>query len=189
MSTKKRILFDMDGILVNLLHHWLKVYNEENDDDLRMKDIKTWAMHHHTKPDSNIYDIPRRPGFFENAPPMPGAIAAYRAIKKHGHEVLICSSPYLSSHYLSAAEKHKWCARYLNTNIGDVMLTHHKDWVNCDVIIDDKPETILEFAEQGKEVITIAYPYNHSVEEHCALRAQNMLKPQEAWEEITEYLT
>ena len=58
-----------------------------------------------------------------------------------------------------------------------------------DTIIDDKPETIEQFATLGKEVITIAYPYNAPQAELCALRAQNMMKSQDAWEEITEYLT
>ncbi len=189
MSEKKRILWDMDAILVNLLKHWLDTYNEENDDDVRMRDIMTWEMHDHVKIGKAIYRIPARPGFFDSAPPMPGAIGAFKAAQKHGHENLICSSPYYNAD--SARAKHAWCQRYLGTKASDLTLTHKKDWMAgaVDTIIDDKPSTIEQFAALGKEVITIAYPYNLPQADLCALRAQNMVKSQEAWEEITEYLT
>lgn len=189
MSEKKRILWDMDGILVNLLRHWLDTYNYQHDDDVRMRDITTWNMHEHVKIGKAIYKIPAQPGFFDSAPPMPGAIGAFKAAQKHGHENLICSSPYYNPD--SARAKHSWCQRYLDVKAKDVTLTHKKAWLapSVDMIIDDKPETIEQFAALGKEVITIAYPYNQSVEHLCTLRAQNMIKSQAAWEEITEYLT
>ena len=189
MIKKKRILWDMDGILVNLLKHWLDVYNERHDDDVRMRDITSWAMHSHVKIGVGIYKIPAEKGFFDSAPPMPGAIGAFKASQKHGHENLICSSPYYNPD--SARAKHAWCQRYLGVKASDVTLTHKKDWLAgaVDTIIDDKPETIEQFAALGKEVITIAYPYNRPQEKLCALRAQNMMKPQDAWEQITEYLT
>ena len=189
MSKKKRILWDMDAILVNTLKGWLGIYNEENDDDVRIKEITTWEMHSHVKIGYGIYKIPARKGFFTNLSPMPGAIGAFRASQKHGHENLICSSPYYNPE--SASEKHAWCKRYLGTKACDLTLTHKKDWMAgaVDTIIDDKPETIEQFATLGKEVINIAYPYNAPQAELCALRAQNMMKSQDAWEEITEYLT
>lgn len=189
MTDKKRILFDMDAILVNTLAGWLKVYNDENDDDVRPRDITTWEIHPHVKIGKAIYRIPARTGFFDTLAPMPGAVGAFRAIRKHGHEVLICSSPYYNAD--SARAKHAWCQRYLNTKACDLTLTHKKEWMAgaVDTIIDDKPETIEQFAALGKEVITIAYPYNAPQADLCSLRAQNMMKSQDAWEEITEFLT
>jgi len=189
MSEKKRILWDMDGILVNLLKHWLDVYNSEHNDDVRMKDVTTWEMHDHVKIGKAIYSIPARAGFFDSAPPMAGAIGAFNASQKYGHENLICSSPYYNPD--SARAKHSWCQRYLNTKAKDLTLTHKKDWLapSVDMIIDDKPETIQQFHALGKEVVTIAYPYNEPQADLCTLRAQNMIKSQDAWEEITEFLT
>lgn len=184
----KRILVDMDGILANLLGQWLATYNAEYGDDVRPRDVYSWEMHHHVKCGKAIYQIPSRPGYFDKTPPMPGAIGGFRALQKAGHEVVVCSSPYNDD---SARAKQAWCARYLKTRWSDVTLTHKKDWFGlaADVIIDDKPSTIKEFYDLGKEVITIAYPYNKRVEKYCHLRAQNMEKSQDAWEEIVEYLT
>lgn len=186
MSKKKRILVDMDGILTNLLKQWLGTYNSENDDDVRMRDITTWSMHEHVKIGTDIYKIPGRKGYFDDTPPMAGAIGGFKALVKHGHDVIVCSSPYNAD---SCRAKQEWCARYLGTSWADVTLTHKKHWMNADVIIDDKPETITQFHEMGREVVTIAYPYNEVVKDQCALRAQNMMKSQDAWEEIVEFLT
>ena len=189
MSEKKRILWDMDGILVNMLQHWLDIYNHEMDDDVRMRDITTWEMHSHVKIGYGIYKIPSREGFFDNAPPMHGAVEAFKASQKHGNENVVCSSPYSNAD--SARAKHAWCKRYLGLKTKDVTLTHKKSWMapSVDMIIDDKPETIEQFHALGKEVVTIAYPYNAPQADLCVLRAQNMMKPREAWGEIEEYLT
>jgi len=188
--SRKKILVDMDGILANLLKQWLEDYNREYEDNLRMQDITTWDMHEHVKPEvgRDVYKIPNRLGYFDKTPPIPGAVAGFRALQRAGHEVVVCSSPYNDD---SARAKQAWCARYLNTRWRDVTLTHKKSWFGlaADVIIDDKPSTIKEFHDLGKEVITIAYPYNKSVEQYCALRAQNMMKPQDAWEQIVDHLT
>jgi 5'(3')-deoxyribonucleotidase len=182
---KKRILVDLDGIMTNLLGQWLDTYNQENDDDVRPEDITTWDMHEHVKIGKGIYKIPARPGYFDKTPPLPGAVGGFLALKKAGHDVLVCSSPYNAD---SARAKHDWCMRFLNTRTSEVTLTHKKSWIDCDVIIDDKPSTIVEFAKLGREVITIAYPYNESVAHHCALRADCYKNTNYAWEEIVNHL-
>jgi hypothetical protein len=70
-----------------------------------------------------------------------------------------------------------------------VTLTHKKDWLapSVDAIIDDKPATIEQFANAGKEVVTIAYPYNAEVAQVCALRAESFQDTEAAWAEIVEY--
>jgi 5'-nucleotidase len=185
---KKRILCDMDGILTDLLGQWLGTYNKENNDDVRPEQITTWGMHEHVRIGKQIYRIPGRPGYFDKTPPLAGAIAGFQALQRAGHEVVVCSSPYNAD---SARAKQEWCARHLKTRWRDVTLTHKKSWFGlaADVIIDDKPDTIREFAELGKEVITIAYPYNEDVAEHCTLRAQSHSDTFSAWAEIVEHLT
>lgn len=184
---KKRILVDMDGILTNLLGQWLATYNKENEDDVQPKDVTTWDMHEHVKIGKAVYRIPSRPGYFDKTPPLPGAIGGFLALQKAGHDVVVCSSPYNAD---SCRAKQEWCARYLKTRWRDVTLTHKKDWFGlaADVIIDDKPTTIEKFANLGKQVITIAYPYNACVESLCDLRAQSFLDTTSAWEEIVEHL-
>jgi 5'(3')-deoxyribonucleotidase len=143
-------------------------------------------MHEHVKIGKAIYKIPGRLGYFDKTPPMDGAIEGFKALQRHGHEVLVCSSPYNPD---SARAKQEWCARYLGTRWSDVTLTHKKHWMNADVIIDDKPETIVEFSKLGRAVVTIAYPYNECVTSHCNLRALDMNHSGDAWTEIVEYLT
>lgn len=183
---KKKILVDMDGILSNLLQKWLDDYNSEHSDQVSVSDILTWETSDHTKIGKRMYAIPGRHRYFDDLDPIPGAIEGFTALKRAGHEVLICSSPY---NPCSARAKYEWCKRHLGAATREVMLTHKKDWLaaHVDAIIDDKPSTIEAFHAAGKEAVTIAYPYNAAVADKCALRAEGHQDFREAWEQIVAY--
>jgi 5'(3')-deoxyribonucleotidase len=48
---KKRIAFDQDQVLADLLTEWVSRYNTEYNDNLRPEDIKNWNWHNLVKPE------------------------------------------------------------------------------------------------------------------------------------------
>jgi 5'(3')-deoxyribonucleotidase len=183
---RKRILVDMDGILTDLLGKWLATYNEEHDDNVTAADITTWNTHEHVKIGKAMYRIPSRPNYFDNIAPIKGAIEGFKELQ-YEHELLVCSSPYNAC---SARAKYAWCKKHLGLAPRDVTLTHKKTWLaaSVDVIIDDKPDTIRAFHAAGKQAVTIAYPYNESVSDLCALRADGYQDTEAAWAQVVDFL-
>lgn len=186
--TKKRILVDMDQILVNLNDTWLKVHNEENDESVTIEDITTWEMENHVNTGKGIYKIIERPGFFDDLPPLPGAVEGFKALRNSGHEVVVCTSPASDD---SARAKYAWCKRHLGLDRRDVFIMHKKYWLagTCDVLIDDKPDNILRWSRAGKVAMSIAYPYNEDVAEYCSVYAEGYKDTEAAWKELVKALT
>ncbi len=78
-------------------------------------------------------------GFFENLPPIDGAIDALQTLLNAGKDVRICTAP-ISEYRHCVAEKFAWVEKHLGSEWTQrIILTKDKTWVRGDVIIDDKP--------------------------------------------------
>lgn len=138
------ILFDMDGVVVNIMENWLQEYNSETGDDLTVDRITAWETHTFAKEGTRIYDHMWREGFFNDAPPYPGALSGVKKIWDYGHEVYFASTPVAS--LWCAREKWNWVERTF-PEIGrrNVILTWNKGMLRGDILVDDKPENLYEF--------------------------------------------
>lgn len=114
---KKRLLIDMDGVLVDF------------ESGIKQQTPETLALF------EGCYD--EIPGIFNYMTPMPKALESYRQLAEW-FDVYICSTaPWNNDSAWSA--KNLWVRKYL----GDVahkrlILTHHKNLVIGDYIIDDR---------------------------------------------------
>jgi len=187
-----RILIDMDGITADLLKKWLHTYNEEWSDTVTKADIKTWAMHKAVKAKCGtaIYKMIERPGFFDWVEPLPGAVEAVKRLQEH-HEVRIASAPAGPD---SARAKLSWCEDVLGIPRREVILTHEKDWIEADLLIDDKPGAIRAWRNAGQRcgnrpyAATIAYPYNRDIADLVDCDAQDYTDTTTAWAEIVAWV-
>jgi 5'-nucleotidase len=160
----KTILCDMDGILVDLSRYWLKEIEKEHGVSVTQAQIDRWDMHKcgdlQKLGAGIVYSYLQRPGFFLNAPALPGALESLKVIKDMGHDVVIVSTP---SGPISAKEKLEWLATHVPwLKPQDIMLASRKTLVNGDFLIDDHPTTLMEWGKlhPNSWALGIRYPYN-----------------------------
>ncbi len=182
-----RVLIDMDEITVDLINEWLRAYNQEWSDNVKRADITDWDFHKFVKPacGKKVYDILKRPGFFDYLPPHAGAVDAITELVEHGHDVRFATAPPSSD---AARGKIEWVMRefkHLDFGISHVLQLHDKSWLNADVLIDDKPQTIKEWANKpGCTIMTIAHPHNKDCKDIADVYAQSYKDTKKAWKTI-----
>jgi 5'(3')-deoxyribonucleotidase len=159
-----KILVDLDGICADMTKKLLSIYNAEWDDTLKYEDITSYNFGGIVKPEAKdaVHEIYRRPGFYKDLEPIPGAIETIARWKEEGHRPLFCSSPPSST---GAAEKYDWVLEkfgFAGFSRKDVILANQKDWVKADALVDDCPKNarLYRQAWPGAFITTIGQPYN-----------------------------
>lgn len=181
-----RILLDMDGITADFFGPLLEEYHRRTGECVPISQITEWDMGKNVSHPDTIFQIFHEHGFFENLPPVSGAIEAIKRFLDLGHEVVIVSAP-CTPH--SAAEKIRWCAKHLPfMDPKNLILCHHKYkyTISGDVIVDDNAETASKYVQknQNSVALTLAYPYNKVHPDPYTLRAEG--SQEECWKQIAE---
>lgn len=137
------ILVDMDGTLADLEGRFLEQY--------RALFPKNPALDPETLPwnvpailpeadRGAFWNILSKEGFFAGLDPLPGAIEAFHAMRAEGHDVVVCTSPLISSRWCESEKRH-WVEERLGREFTrDMVIAHDKTLVIGDVLIDDRPE-------------------------------------------------
>lgn len=159
-----KILVDMDGVLVDINSRWLDLYNRDYDDNLSIKDIKSFEIDKYVKPECGrkIFDYLRQDGFFYNLSPMPDAIYAMNELYERGYQLFICTATVMSSR-TAAQDKIEWIKDnlpFLANYPINMIITHHKYMINGDILFDDSPVNLQAFP--GK-TCKMKYPHNMDV--------------------------
>lgn len=112
----KTIFFDMDGVLVE--------YNSA----LKYIDEMTKRQY-----EGHYQDIP---GFFSMMDPMPGAIEAVKTLCQHYEVFILSTAPWKNPS--AWGDKRIWAEKHFgDTFFKRIILTHRKDIINGDYLIDD----------------------------------------------------
>lgn len=160
---KFTILVDMDSTLVDLSTKWYGDYNQETGESLTLDQVTDWNTGKFVRNPRHLFSILRRPGFFFDLEPLPGALEAVRTLLDHEHHVVIASLP---SGPDSARDKMLWLKKHLpEIPENDVMLGGHKIKLHADVFVDDAPHYIADYKKKWPDafVTGIAHPYNEPV--------------------------
>lgn len=115
--SKKRIFFDMDGVLVNFESGVEKLSDEVKEQYKgRLDEV---------------------PGIFALMDPIPGAREAVRLLAKHYDVYILSTSPW--NNPTAASDKIEWVKKHMNEIFHKrVILTHHKELCQGDYLIDDR---------------------------------------------------
>lgn len=114
---KKRLYFDMDGVLVDFESGVAKLSEDTK------KEYK-----------GRIDEIP---GIFSLMEPIPGAIEAAHLLAKHYDVFILTTAPW--NNPTAASDKIEWIKKYMNDIFHKrVIITHHKELCQGDYLIDDR---------------------------------------------------
>ncbi len=191
-----KILIDMDGIIVDLMTPWLEVYNREWGDSLQRWQVTDWALHRFVKPECGlkVYDFIKRLGFYDHLPAHLGAIEAVTKLHESGHDIKFATASPCAD---AARGKIVWIERefeHLGFGIRDVISIYDKVWLEADVLIDDKTETIKAWSQKATtqtsyprpRIMAISHPHNQDAREWADVFAENIFDTEAAWAEIVE---
>lgn len=159
-----RILVDMDGVLAN----WGARYDAGLDAQgsaarfiPRTRDQRTFELfadRSNTECDV-IHKVLSEPGFYADLQPIPGAIRAMQDLSTDGHDVRICTSPWVTNP-TCVQDKFDWVERHLGREwLSQIIMTNDKAMVAADVLIDDRPDIPGAWAATWNQVL-FDQPYN-----------------------------
>lgn len=148
MTNKKVVYIDLDGVIVDLigeLNHELststKVYEDPTD---LIDDSET---------------------IFLNAKPIPHALESINELEKHYDVYILSTAPWHNIH--SWSQKRIWVEKYLPSMYKKLILTHHKEQLMGDYLIDDRTKNGAgEFKGEHIHIFTDQFPTWQSVTDY-----------------------
>lgn len=186
------VLCDLDSIVADLLPTWIGLYNKEFNEHLTIADITNWLGRGPPIPPERSDKLLSfvTGDIIASLDPIPGALDHLKLLHDTGHQIHIVSA-YSPEAPATATEKVKWTMKHLPwLDPRYITLMSQKHLIVGDVLIDDRPKTIIAYRQQphGKNALlcTIAYPYNKPIEHLYDCYAEDYTKPVDAWGQIYE---
>lgn len=127
--TKKIILINMDGVLV-------KEPTKEHEEEKRRKMGRKGKKEGSIDPDEHYIHWSDLPEIFLELEPMEGAIRAFNELSEDYDVYVVSTAPWNNSSAWS--DKLKWIKKHLPSAEKRLILTHHKNMIIGDYLIDDR---------------------------------------------------
>lgn len=152
-----RIICDLDGVIAN----WGKQWDRYLDDITGTERIP--RHHQQTTFDLKaglddderkiVDDVMATPGFYADLEPINGAIEGLHYLDALGHDVTICTSPWIANP-TCASDKLAWVRYHLGDDWAKrTVITFDKTIVRADFLIDDKPEVSGVMAPEWEHIV------------------------------------
>lgn len=177
----RTILIDIDDTIADLMGGWLHLYNEDFNDDVMPDDIKSWAVHEyiHSKIGEGVYNYLIRPDLYDYVVPISGALENIVKIRKMGNRIIFVTSTVVGAN----GHKLEWLYNHDFLNRGkrvepDYVELHDKYLLKGDILIDDKPENIIEFEKHTGPGLLFDRPHNQGYDELARVHT---------WEQIYQW--
>lgn len=179
---KKRVAFDVDGVLADTVPYWLERYNAHAGTQFVLDDVKDWqfsCIPSEGKP--FFWGLMDDPTFWLGIKPMPSAVEAMQVLWEQCECLIVTAAPFNMARYR---------AEWLKTHFPfitdkDIVFTgdiRAKKYLDVDVLIDDCPLLEGTLPKNTKWFVWDA-PYNRDV------KADRSVRRCKDWPEIKWLLT
>lgn len=160
------ILVDMDGVIADWGKQWDHDLNTMWPESRvpRHAEQRTFDLKAGLDPyDCDVVDmVMKRPGFYADLEPIEGAAEALHAMVAAGHQVDICTSPWMPNP-TCVRDKLDWLDRHIGDGWSSkAIITTDKTRIRGQVLIDDKPDIHGEFDPEWSQIL-FDQPYNQNV--------------------------
>lgn len=156
------IAVDADDVVVDFIGGLLAAVKKEHGVTILQESITEWDLHpvldHHLGQSFWTW-LRVKEWLWANFPAVDGAIGAIDKLRRDGHYLeMITSKPDWAEHNVWKFLG-KWRPAFHRVTI--TKLEDKKaDFTNADILIDDKPQNVLDFAATGREAILFSAPHN-----------------------------
>lgn len=177
MTDRPLVAMDLDGVVADFPEALIRVFNQRHGHALGMLKVEDWTKYRiedQFPPEvaKRIDGIMREPGFFASLSPYPDAGVAVANILRFA-DVEVCTMPPLTplpcgrkvTDAHAAGDKVGWVVRHLPEVAADVTITHKKDRIRADALVDDSAKNVLKWCKAHPKGIgyLVARPWNEGV--------------------------
>jgi len=161
------ILVDMDGVLADFEGGFLARWRERHPNSFFVPIAERRSFYirddYPTELHASVAAIYHTEGFFEQLPPVAGALEGIRQMHGAGYDLRICTAPITSYRYC-VPEKYAWVEKNLGADfIKRIIITKDKTAIRGDILIDDRPDIEGAYIPQWRHLLFDA-PYNRHVQ-------------------------
>lgn len=170
----KVIVTDMDDVLVDLLPCWVNTLNSRYGLTVSVEDINEWDMTKHfpTLCSKQIFEVLGEVDFWSSVTPKEGSVEGLKKLIDAGYTVYVCTA----THYKNLKVKLDNCLlkHFSYLTYKDIIMSHNKQMISCDYIIDDYPQNIVNHKALS---FLMDAPHNRNCKEsHYNFRITSMME-------------
>jgi 5'(3')-deoxyribonucleotidase len=154
---------DVDGVVADLHSVWLRLYNYDYKDSIKLDDIITYEIQEYVKCGDKIFDYIENPLIYSSVLPIFGAKDGINFLRKFGRVVFVTNST-----DGAFGAKYFWLKQYgFIDSKKDYIECKDKNLVRADFLIDDCIDNINSFSGCS---ILFSQPWNRIYNHPYVLR-------------------
>lgn len=157
------LALDVDEVVLDMLAEWVRRYNEQYGDNLKVEEVNQWDMTKVCpKAGKAIYEILQEPDFYEEVKAIPGALDDVEYARSLGMRVIYVSSCVVGSMDTKVRRLIELGFLPQGKTQRDFFAATDKTLVNADVLIDDNVDNVEAWLASGRKAFLRRQPHNRA---------------------------
>lgn len=187
---------DIDNTITNMNRVWLQYINREYKTNYKYSDITHWEFFDDLMVKGiDAFKFLEWEGFWRTVKIYPNAVKVLEALAEAGHKVFLVTATDLYNPAIQI--KFSQVLKHFDTSLinkHNIVITQDKSIINGDILIDDKLETCLEWAERSKLVFMPEQPWNTKFDSNSNCNQLSIFDDEDGdnmnrrWLDVLEYI-